>query len=259
MMRFVLLGVFFCSQAMASCLVDWSGLYWGANAGCVWGSSDVKLHIPFSFLPSSYFVTSDFAQVESAGSVHLNPKGFSGGLQAGYNKNFCSLWLLGIETDFGTMLLRKSHTVSAEYISAPPTRFTVTQKVETNWLYTLRMRLGYTYKKWLAFVTGGGAWTEVKYKQTFFDNFNSIFIPTFPSASEQIQKSQILTGWTLGTGLEYALSSCLSANLTYLYSDFGHFSSSTELIVNPGPLHNTVENNVSLKTHIVRLGLNWRL
>ena len=53
------------------------------------------------------------------------------------------------------------------------------------------------------------------------------------------------TGWTLGAGVEYAFTPSLSAKAEYLYVDLG---SSTPL---PG-------DNVELKTHVVRGGLNWR-
>lgn len=59
------------------------------------------------------------------------------------------------------------------------------------------------------------------------------------------------SGWTVGAGIERKLQGALSLKLEYLYADFGK----SEHFQNSG----FTPENISLDTHVVRLGLNFAL
>lgn len=107
--------------------------------------------------------------------------------------------------------------------------------IENTWLGTVRGRLGYAADRFLPYLTGGLA----------FGNVRTDGGTTAPGASST------RTGWTLGGGVEVALSANWTAKAEYLYVDLGSFSCGTNC---PGP----VPNSVSLKNNIVRAGINYR-
>jgi len=102
-------------------------------------------------------------------------------------------------------------------------------------LGTLRGRLGLALGDNLLFVTGGWAFGHV--------GAYDVLDPQ--------QGSKMRFGWTVGGGIERRLQGALSLKLEYLYSDFGK----SEHFQNTG----FTPENISLDTHVVRLGLNFAL
>ncbi len=100
-----------------------------------------------------------------------------------------------------------------------------------NWLGTGRARAGYAIDNYLFYVTGGAAWGKVEAANALFGG-----------------GSESRLGWTVGGGVESRISQNWSAKLEYLYVDLGDKNTYTAA----GPV------DVSLKSHIVRLGLNYR-
>lgn len=133
----------------------WTGFYVGGNAGYGWG-------------------TTSFG----------DPGGFIAGLQAGYNFQFGSPFVLGIETDINYSGMSGGG-------------------VGLGYFGTVRARLGYSFDRALVYGTGGFAYGQG----------NADFFGLTSSAN--------LTGWTLGVGAEYAVDRNWSAKLEYLYVDLG--------------------------------------
>ena len=65
----------------------WTGFYVGGNAGYAWGSANNVLGIVDDGSPATchFCFASDVGLAQTAGSPTINPKGFSGGGQLGYN------------------------------------------------------------------------------------------------------------------------------------------------------------------------------
>ena len=110
----------------------------------------------------------------------------------------------------------------------------VTCTTESRWLSTFRGRIGYAFDRWLPYITGGGAYGNVK------------ATAAVPGAAVSTSKSEF--GWTAGAGLEYAFLGNWTAKLEYLYVDLGTFNAGIAPVV----------NNVSFKENIVRVGLNYK-
>ncbi len=107
-------------------------------------------------------------------------------------------------------------------------------ETKNTWLSTVRGRLGYAADRFMPYVTGGVAFGDVQANT-----------PGFPGASST------QAGWTVGAGVEYAITNNLTAKAEYLYVDLGSFNCG----INCGAL---VTDNVSFTSHIVRGGLNWK-
>jgi outer membrane immunogenic protein len=230
---------------------DWTGFYLGVNAGGAWSQSDAATTTVFS--PTGYFATTSPGAIAIAGAQRINASGFTGGLTAGYNWQASNI-VFGLESDFNYLDLKGSSTGSGIYPCCAPTGFTVNSSVSTDWLITLRPRVGVAANNWLFYVTGGLAVGSVK------SNFN--FTDTFATAAESASMSQTRTGWTVGAGTEYALMNGWSVKAEYLYVDLGRQSTTSTNLTAFTPAiaypSNVYTHSVDLRTNIVRVGLNYK-
>ncbi len=107
----------------------------------------------------------------------------------------------------------------------------VVVNAENKWFGTVRGRLGFAVDQILIYGTGGAAFTSVDAE-----------IPGLGS------DSNTHVGWTLGAGIEAALTENISAKAEYLYADFG-----SEDYTIGGAI-----TEVDYDAHVVRAGLNYR-
>ena len=132
------------------------------------------------------------------------------------------------------------------------TAYTITQSFDTDWLMTVRGRLGGLFRpNLLLYATGGWARTNLQISFTYSDSNGAA---TGGSASSN------LDGWTVGGGLEWAFNEHWSVRAEYLYTDFGSVTATG--IVPPVPLKAGSQSSMSttgdLTAHIARAGVNYR-
>ena len=230
---------------------NWSGFYVGLNAGGEWSRSNAATTTIFS--PPGYFANTSPAAIGLAGAQRVNSSGFTGGLTAGYNWQASNI-VFGIESDFNYFGVKGSSTGSGIYPCCAPTGFTVNTSVSSDWLITLRPRVGFAANNWLLYVTGGLAVANLKSSYSFTD--------TFDTATESASISKTKAGWTVGVGTEYALMNGWSVKAEYLYVDLGsENTTSTNLRAGvPTVAHptNVFSHSVDLRSNIVRGGLNYK-
>ena len=231
---------------------NWTGPYIGLNAGYAWGHSDVATSTQFS--PVGYFATSSVPSIADSGHGSLSPSGFAGGLQGGYNWQIGHV-VLGFEGDFEYFPLDDSRTVGpVTYPCCAPTAYSITQKVETDWLFTARPRLGWALDNWLFYITGGMAVTNVETSFRFTD--------TFATAHASGSDSETKVGWILGGGVEFGLARNWSVRGEYSYADFGSVSFNTHNLTAFTPAiafpANEFKHSANLHTHIARAAVNFR-
>lgn len=230
----------------------WRGFYVGGNAGYAWGNADTAgtLLVPASFA----FLAVDAAAVNAATSPGLKPKGFTGGLQAGYN------WqdgpaVFGFEADIGAFQLRSNtagtflfpSTQPGGAVGPPSAFFNASSSISTDWLFTGRARLGWAHDNWLLYATGGVAVTDLKVNQ----NLALIAPFTFATAA-----SSTRVGWAVGAGAEYAVGANWSVKAEYLHVDFGSLSATGTLT--PGFAGLTYGSTTRLTADLARVGANYR-
>lgn len=110
---------------------------------------------------------------------------------------------------------------------------------KTNWLATLRGRIGYSTGPALLYVTAGGAWVNVR-DSWQGDNFN-LFGPA-------VSNTKTLSGYTVGGGIETALAGNWTSRTEYLYVDVG----------NGDTLVSSASMVVDHKFHLFRSALSYR-
>lgn len=229
---------------------NWTGFYVGANLGGQWGSADPTSSTVFS----GVFGASTAAAVNAVGAQHVNSSSATGGFTAGYNWQVNTA-VLGLEGDINYFGFKGSATGSAVYLCCAPSTFTVNSSVSTDWLATIRGRIGFlATPNWLIYATGGAAIAEVRGNFNFAD---TIFGTTHESGA--IRDTRI--GWTAGLGGEYAVGNGWSLKAEYLYVDLGRAAATSTNVINFafGAFPATVfTHSVDIKSNIVRVGVNYK-
>jgi outer membrane immunogenic protein len=155
--------------------------------------------------------------------------GFLGGAQVGANYQFSAL-VLGVEGDFSWTDLNGSGTDSiGDTINTSP-----------QWTSTVTGRIGAAFDRLLIYGKGGLALAEDQ--STLTDLAGNTATTSFTR-----------TGWTVGGGLEYALSDNWSAKIEYDYLAFG-----SQPLNFATPVLGAVTSNANLNVQEVKAGINFR-
>jgi outer membrane immunogenic protein len=145
----------------------------------------------------------------------LSSAGFVGGGQVGCDYQFAGGVVLGAEGRAAWTSLQDTH---ANIVRNLVTGIVVPSQltVKNDFLASATARLGYSFAgQWLVFVRGGAAWTNEKLDDAF-TRFDGLAVDPTASSTR--------TGWTVGTGAEWAFAPHWSATLEYNYYDFGNNS-----------------------------------
>jgi outer membrane immunogenic protein len=228
------------APAATDAAYNWGGWYVGGNAGGAWGRSDTSS----AFVNGAAPIANQ--QAVAAASPRLAPDGFTGGGQVGYNHQV-DRWLFGVEADANYFGLNQSRTATAAFPIGIST-FSTTNSVTTDWLVTLRPRVGYAVDRTLFYATGGLALTEMKTSSGFTDSTGQ---------NQTAGLAKVTAGWTVGAGIEHAFTNNWSAKVEYLYTDFGKQSFSGPIFAGQTPTPGMIAHDVDLKTNTVRGGLNY--
>src|ERR1043165_6809720 len=205
------------AAAVAAPAWNWTGFYIGAHGGGTWGRAEIT-HSAIPALAGEAF-PEDAAAVTAASSPLLNPNGYVAGGHAGFNYQTRS-FVWGIEGDFSYFRLRASSagtfpfpsTLAGGIIGPPTLTFNTSTEISTDWLLTVRPRLGFAAGNALFYTTGGLAVTNEKVNQVT----GVLNGATFTSSI-----SETRLGWTVGGGIEYMLSPNWTIRAEYLHLDFG--------------------------------------
>jgi outer membrane immunogenic protein len=204
---------------MARYAYNWTGPYIGLYAGADWGDEQWR----FS---NGARVNPDFAGTNLGG-------------QAGYNVQV-GRTVFGIEGDYGW-------TNAHGGVSCPALDF-FTCEADSNQLGMLTGRLGVTWGRALFYGKAGLAAGEVTAGTKLNPPTNPfgpiVFVPTASTSNWQ-------WGWTVGGGMEFALTDRWSAKAEYMYYDLGS-DTFTTFVGDPG-------TKVDTRGNVVRIGVNLHL
>jgi outer membrane immunogenic protein len=206
--------------------INWSGLYVGAQGGYTYGSFDPQMTL-FGFWSQ---LPEDRDGLQRHGSPDLVGNGGMLGGIVGYNYQH-GPWVVGLEAAGDYVWLRNSRNVGTFKIASPlhfPQEYNVSSSFKTHDLITLAPRIGYSFGRFLPYVTGGLALGDLD----FADQINAHLGFIFPRTLEQFRQggshSRTNAGWMMGGGVEYALADHWSTRLQYQYIDLGDIDFSTK-------------------------------
>jgi outer membrane immunogenic protein len=247
---------------------NWAGAYIGLNVGAAWGRSNTQANVtcpPNVGITNGYFCSAppspsqaNGLAVTTAGSGSLNPRGATGGFEAGYNWQ-AGRAVFGVAADLSAFNLSGSRFAGGTYpvsgsLPVAGTTFVIGSSVSTDWLFTARGRLGLAGgPNWLVFVTGGLAASRVSLTNSFADS-------AFTTSYLRTSSSSLRVGWTAGGGFEYALGRNWSVKVEYLYVNLGSISvAGTVSVPAAGAGYsNGLGVTADLTAHVARAGVSLR-
>lgn len=231
------------APVMVTSVYNWSGCYIGGNAGGKWANS--TLDVASGAVPGNTAAALSFSRDRSEGT-------FIGGGQLGCNWQAPgSNWVFGLEGDADWQRLRQTRTIGV----IPPAPFLVgdTFDLQSRWQASARGRVGYAWDRWMLYVTGGAAFTDLRASNAFIP---STGVPAGSSGEER----KTIVGATLGGGMEYAFSNNWSAGVEARYSWYGNQTFNTGLMtIGPAPLtFAPITQTVRYETFEITGRLNWK-
>lgn len=201
---------------------DWTGFYLGIHGGYAWASSH----------------TNDLYAYD------LEPDGWVGGGQAGYNHQLPGNVVLGVEADvsFGDL---EDDSLDLTQIGNDLVPTEAEARIDS--FGSVRLRAGYAIDRVLPYVTAGLGWAsqEVDYFQDYLPSLPGQFV-------NNLHETRTYLGWTVGAGIEAAVTENFTARIEYLYADLG----SKEYAGNVFGID--YAERIDLEIQTVRLGLNYK-
>jgi outer membrane immunogenic protein len=224
---------------------DWPGTYVGGGAG---GRSTVCNDF------NTVAITS-LASADRVGDDHqaCASSGFRGSIMLGTNWQVAPSWIVGAEADVG--LGSTSGTIAgipgAAGVIVPAARAgNDSVNMKEGWDAGLRGRLGYLVTPWImVFGTGGVAWQRVEATMNCSAGGTCGFNGIAPFSATN---SAVLTGFSVGGGVDVKLAGNWSARGEYRYADYGTWRTT---LGNPATL--AVTTDIRMRTHTALFGLAY--
>ncbi|MDC7789807.1 outer membrane beta-barrel protein [Rhodoplanes sp. TEM] len=206
------------APAPAAAVWSWTGLYLGSHAGNAWDRTD--------WLGGTGMLAT-LPRFEGTGTAG---GGFAGA-QIGYNYQ-TGPWVLGVELE-GSAADLDGNARCALAMAICNTRVDA--------MGTLTGRLGWTFDNVLLYGRAGAAYAHAEHILTAYD------------AENPLKGDSHRFGWTVGGGVEYAVSPVWSAKLEYDYLHFG----ADQTTVADAAVSYEIETRQDI--HRVKVGINRRL
>jgi len=205
----------------------WRGIYVGLHAGLATGNTQGEV---------------DFSRHEYEYEGGIGPLSFDyemNGALYGAQIGWLGQWgnlVAGIEASYSGSSVQGSDAGCLVFIVG------IDCRRDVNWLATVVGRAGWAYDRILIYGLAGVAWADV-------DTEARILNTKFLSGGETH------VGWTVGFGLEWALSSRVSARIEYAHIDLG--DETHRLRIHGSSI--TIPDRVELEMDTIRLGVNVKL
>ena len=236
--------------------IEWTGLYFGANAGYGWGQ--YSSNITFTGLGASGLTNPvpGFGPAGIAGGIIAvggptelsgtriigsgSPSGAIAGGQIGFNWQ-AGMFVFGAEIDGQWSGQENTFTVAC----GP--RCSATESIKIRSLATGRGRFGLAFDWIMPYVTGGAA---------LVNGLNNLSMTVAGTSASFLPLSHSTLGWTAGAGVEIALWSNWSAKFEYLYVSA---NGATKVAFIPNALGlGFASTPGDYRDNIVRVGFNYR-
>jgi outer membrane immunogenic protein len=216
------------APAFAAPPFSWDGFYAGGNIG-------IRTAQPTWSAPVGAPVPMDY----DYGSI-----GARLGLYGGYNWQVSRTWVAGFEVDagFASQKTQQNNFLPGIAGFIVPISPGESSTVELGWDASIRGRLGYLITpSTMLFGTAGFAWQQVE--------LHSVCILAC-GIQTKVDGETVRPGWTIGAGIETAITGNWFARAEYRYADFGKFNVELDQFGGRAP--------VELYTHTATVGLAYR-
>lgn len=194
----------------------WTGLYVGGHFGHGFGSITGETTLADG-------TANDIASTEAADQ---SLAAMVGGGQVGYNYQFASGIVLGVEADIAWTGLTDVSDAGATEAQTLIDRQMLQAQTEysLDWLATVRGKLGYSFDRLFIYGTGGVAFLrETEERSQYIATTGGASVPFGHTTTLSFTEAAAATrsGFAVGGGAEYALTDRWSLKLDYLFAGFG--------------------------------------
>jgi outer membrane immunogenic protein len=228
------------APAVLPAAFSWTGTYVGVNLGGAWGT--------FDFDPST---TNNLTGVGSAiPRTSIDKSAVIGGFQTGYNWQIGNV-VLGVEQDLQFTNLKTSFAYGAAPGGALVAGDGFAAKVD--FLSATRFKLGYAWDRFMIYGTGGLETGVLDVTGNYAGRFLG------SPATSFTDKHKFHAGWTVGAGLEYAMTNNLFLGVDYRYFDLGAETYNLGAVTPGLGVTSTVASNVNLRASEITARLNLKL
>lgn len=195
---------------------DWSGGFVGLDAARAWGTSHTD--------------------IGGTAVTDPDPNGWLGGAYTGFNYQMPNALVLGVEGDIAGSSINHRSDVTILGLGGPLPFPDYYSQVDVNWTGALRARVGYAFDRFLPYLAGGVALADVD--------------TTFHNSVSTAKFSDTYVGYTVGAGVEYAVTDRIIGRIEYRYTDFGSKTNTDTA----GP----TRYETDLSTNELRLGVSFK-
>jgi outer membrane immunogenic protein len=224
---------------------QWSGCYVGVNLGG--GASGTNFNSAVD--PGTHLLGADPTVVAGSGFGGHSGDGLLAGGQVGCNLQ-SGMLVAGLEGDFDYFHSNAWFSNGSNTLSDGVTPFTIGQSLTTDYLATIRPRIGIAADRNLAYITAGAAFTKVSYLESYSDG-------AAPPGSGSAAASKSLVGWVAGAGWENALADHWTFRAEYLYASFSTVNALGAITDAAGGV-NTLHGSSDLVIQLLRAGVNYK-
>lgn len=134
----------------------------------------------------------------------LDPKGALLGVYAGYNVQLDNSLVLGVETDFNWSDMDDKAT----FVRGGAAAIRVRARQDVDWAGATRGRIGFAFDRFLVYGAAGVAYAKREFR-----------ISGLRGGS--VRDSKTAVGWTVGGGIESAVTDNVLVRAEYRYTDYG--------------------------------------
>jgi outer membrane immunogenic protein len=220
-------------EAPVASYYDWSGAYVGAFGG--WAHARTK---------ATDIEGEEYGDNTPGAAMSMSDDGFIGGVTAGYNFQ-SGAWVFGPEVELGWAGVKKTHIDPNDENGGLFTQYG---------LYGAAAgRVGYAIDRTLFYGKGGLAFAQIKSAGGEFDGVGDEDDNGYWGfdGSEAAFGKKTRLGWTIGAGVEHALSEKWTVKAEYLFADFG------------SKTYQNLEDDTSPfrfkdQLHSIKFGVNYR-
>lgn len=153
-------------------------------------------------------------------------KGFLGGIYAGANFDIGNNVIMGADLDF---------TAGSTKAPENNTGYNAFATTQARWTGAARARLGYAVNRFLPYIAGGVAIGSFK--------------DTLTTPLSEFKSEKIRAGWTIGGGVDYAVTDNVILRAEYRYNDFGKQSFD---------FNNSANFSRKLSSNDIRIGVAYK-
>jgi outer membrane immunogenic protein len=237
---------------------DWSGIYIGGVIGGQWSRIETS-----AFDPTFGLFGIPGGLLGSPGAQTFDTNSFIGGVEGGDRYQFGKL-VVGWEADvvWGDRSGTVTTTCCNGFLGLVPANALVTTiSANERWTATATSTVGIAHDRWLIYGKAGVAWTH----NDFTVNSTLLGAPFFSGTGGNADNNSRV-GWTVGTGIEWAIWNNWSIKAEYDYLDFGTRAASINGSIGflnaaglpvTVPVNALVENDV--RVNQFKFGINWHI